>query len=1197
MSVTELSEFASEKITPRLDGIEGVAGVTPGGIVTESIRVVLDDALIESKNKEITAAIDRQFEESEQELTDAREELEKSRLDTDEGLDSIKDGKSALGKAQKELSAQLAAADRKINEQEYALIEAKLQLTTALAELTGKKTELETNITATQTGIDGLEQQKADAETALAALTALSDGLAQLDSQREALISAAMAADPSLTRDAAIAYLTANSPEFAAIETALADIDAQLSAKGLVRADLPNAIATATAGVTTINTNLAALSGTLTQINTALGALNANIAKLNGTLSQLSSGETGIEDARAQLAASKAAADYEMYEKLAEIVAGEQMLGASSAQLDSAEEQIEGAEEQIEDAKQSAYDSADLGVLLTKSMLSDILFAQNFSMPAGYADENGESWLVSVGDSIADIDELRSLTLLDLDMDGLDPIKLSDVATAETISDADGIYAKMNGVSGVLYSFRKQSGFATATASENISETLDKLTAEYPGISFTALMDQGDYIHIVINSVLENLLLGAVLAIVILFFFLWDIRPTFIVALSIPVSVTFAVVLMYFLGVTLNVISLAGLAVGVGMLVDNSIVAIENIFRLRTLGFSPFKAAISGAGQVTGALIASTLTTVCVFLPIVFLQGITRQLFQDLALTIAYSLLASLIIALTLVPAMASGVLRKNRTRDSRLNKGMKRVYGSMLGFTMKHKVLTLVFSALLLALTVVLSVSKGFTFMPSMESTQIMANITLDEDNTLADTAEVCDAAAADIAKIPGVSDVGVMQSSGLAGVIGLSSGSGSSNEVTMYAVLEGGTNSGGGEIEQRMNEIFAAHGIEDYSISGTSSAMTGSALTSSGLAYTVYGTDIADITEAARMTASALEGVDGIEEISDGIDTTSHELVITVDKDAAMSAGFTVAEVYASVSAELSTATLTNDIDGKSVTVTSEGTDEITTDDIRSLVLTKTSRTDGTRISTPISDIADISEGETLASISRQNQKRCLTVTASVADGHNVTLTASDAAARIEKLELPGDTYLIDTGENDTIMSSLGDLVLMLLLGVVIVYLIMVAQFQSLLSPLIVMFTIPLAATGGLAALLIANMEISVVAMIGLVMLVGIIVNNGIVLIDYMNTLRKSGAGRREAVTEACLTRLRPVLMTALTTILGLIPMAFAIGTGASLVQPIAVTCIGGLIYATFMTLFVIPILYDSLCKRPPRVVTKEELEIADD
>jgi HAE1 family hydrophobic/amphiphilic exporter-1 len=344
-----------------------------------------------------------------------------------------------------------------------------------------------------------------------------------------------------------------------------------------------------------------------------------------------------------------------------------------------------------------------------------------------------------------------------MDIDGINPIKLSDVATVSYSNHGEETYAKVNGDNGVMLSFTKQSSYATAVVADNIADKFEALEEEYEELEFTMLSDQGEYIHIVINSVLQNLGLGAILAIIILLFFLRDIRPTVITAVSIPISVIFAIVLMYFSGVTLNMISLSGLAIGVGMLVDNSIVVIENIYRLRALGYNRTQAAISGATQVAGAITASTITTICVFVPIVFVEGMTKDIFVDLALTVGYSLFASLIIALTLVPTMAKGMLVKE-TKAAILSSDSDIInkYKNLVKWSLTHKKIVVIGMVILLLASSGLAMMKGFIFMPSMSTPQISATIQMPEDSTLKETADTTDLISSEIQKVDGVNTVG---------------------------------------------------------------------------------------------------------------------------------------------------------------------------------------------------------------------------------------------------------------------------------------------------------------------------------------------------------------------------------------------------------------------------------------------------------
>ena len=683
------------------------------------------------------------------------------------------------------------------------------------------------------------------------------------------------------------------------------------------------------------------------------------------------------------------------------------------------------------------------------------------------------------------------------------------------------------------------------------------------------------------DSIINNVLVGALLAILILILFLKDIRPTMVVAVSIPISLITAIVCMYFSGVTLNVISLSGLALGVGMLVDNSIVVIENIYRLRGEGYSAKEAAIQGAGEVAGAILASTLTTVCVFLPIVFTEGITRQLFVDMGLTIAYSLLASLVVALTVVPAMASGVLsRVTPKEDGRFFGGLIKAYEKVLALALKTKPVVFLLVLVLLVGSAAAAFAKGTAFMPDMDSTQISMTVTLPKDTPLSHTGEVTDEILYKIAEIDEVVDIGAMaNASSLTMLTG--NGNSSTNETAVYISLDENkkrTNEViADEIENRISDIVEREGAE---IAIETSSMDMSAMGGSGITVQIEGRELDTLQELAKEVAGIVEGVEGTTEVSDGLEESTGELRIIVDRDKAIEHGFTVAQVFQQIQGKLAAATsatsLETEIRDYDVYVKNAEDMTLTRELVKDLTLDRT-KNDGSKETVKLSEIATFEDTETSMSVNRLNQTRYIPVTAQLADGYNIGLVSDAVEKALEDYELP-DGYTIEmTGENETITDAMQQLYLMLILALIFMYLIMVAQFQSLLSPFIIMFTIPLAFTGGFLGLLISGSEVSVIALIGFVMLSGIIVNNGIVLVDYINQLRAQGMEKKEAIMTAGRTRMRPVLMTAMTTILALSTMVFSHDMGADMSRPMSVVTIGGLTYGTLLTLIVIPCIYD--------------------
>ena len=949
----------------------------------------------------------------------------------------------------------------------------------------------------------------------------------------------------------------------------------------------------------------------------------------------------------------KAQMEGDISDFLVQMMDGMSQMTGAELQLSQAKSQIESGLKQLREAFEKVESQTDLGGLLSISTVSGLLTAQNFSMPAGYIDDNsGVSYMVSVGQKFENSTELENMVLFDLGLDGVEPITLGDVATVVVTDDSDKLYTKLNDENGILLSFNKQSNYATAAVSNNLTDRFRELESQYEGLTFVPLMDQGDYIYLIVETILSSLLWGALFSVVVLFLFLRDWRPTVITLLSIPVSVIFAVVLMYFTGVTINMISLSGLAVSVGMLVDNSVVVIENIYRLRAKGATIVQAAVSGAQQVLGAVTASTLTTVCVFAPIVFVEGLTRQLFTDLALTITYSLLASLLVSLTLVPAMASGMLRREFVPKPGLLDKIYPAYRRAIAWSLDHKAGVLLLSLVLLVTTAWGAVSRGFTFMPEIDMNNLSVTVTMPEDITRAEAVDLADQVVERVMSVENIESAGFMMGSGDMGGLSMASGDNGEFDVTGYLTMPEGTfgSDAGKEIEALCADLpckVTTAGV----MSGMMSYMTGT-----GVSLRVYSSDMESLQSAARSLGQRMEQVEGVQDVSDGLEDAAPALQVVVDRNKAMTKGITVAQIYMQVAAALQDTTTVADVtlDGESMEmiVDAAADSKLTREKLMDLTISPDSGAMSSSMSSGMSsmsgmdssmssamgsmggmssmgsgmsgmssssasaglsqltggesqdedtsfklgEVAEVKETVSLNSIQRDQQRRCITVSAAVADGYNVTKVTTAVQKALGSVTLPEGVTVEFDGENEQIMNAMQQLLLMLLLGVVLVYLIMVAQFQSLKAPFIVMFTIPLAFTGGFLALLLSGIEVSVISLIGFVMLVGIIVNNGIVLVDYINQQRLAGMGLREAIIDAGVTRLRPILMTSLTTILGLVVTALAKNAGTALIQPIALVCIGGLLYATLMTLFVVPCMYEILNKKELHQVEESDLTPVD-
>ncbi len=1178
----ELTSFVNENILSQLEGVEGVASVTADGMIEKSVEVRISEKKLESLNKKVENEIRKQFDEAYEGIEDAEKQLA-------EGKEAIKAGTLELEKGKKELEKGKAEAEKMLAEGSAQLSAGQAQLNAARKELDAGKAELIAQIEVLYETYDQLNELRSTVALLKASRTALQSTVAGLRSVESYVLSGEIETEQI---DKIISEMTGG--EYTSLSL------------------LQGGIATVESGLAEVESYLGTIDETLAQqgysidtIDQAITDLETGIATAESYLSEIDAGYAALDEAQKQLDAgyaALAAGEIEAAQQIADaekaITEGAAQLSASSKQIEAAETELEAGKEQIDAALEQALDAADVAKMMNLETVVTIIYAQHFEMPAGYVLDGDEKVLVRVGDKFDAVDDLGEMVLFDMGIDGVEPVVLGDIADIVYTDNSAETYASVNGQRGVILSFTKQSNYATAAVSESLKEKFTELEEKYDGLGFSSLMDQGDYIDIIISSVMENMIVGAVLAIIILIIFLRDIKPTFMVALSIPISVVFAIVLMYFSGVTMNIISLAGLAAGIGMLVDNSIVVIENIYRLRSLGLSPVKAAVSGASQVAGAITSSTLTTVCVFLPIVFVQGLTRQLFQDMALTIGYSLLASLVIALTLIPAMSPAVLKNVKQKTGGEGRIMQK-YGKSVGFALKHKAVVLILAVALLGTSAFACISRGFIFMPSFESNQLTATISMPEGSVLDDTSALCDEFAEEIKSIEGVDTVGTMLSAGMASMVGMSGVDADVTSATMYILLDSEGEKHASEITETISDMAKKY-EERASVSVSGGMMDSlSLLTGSGISVNVYGNDLEDITLAANEIKEKIESVEGVAEVSAAEEQTAPTINISVNKSEAMKNGLTVAQILQEIATQLTesatAATIETDDGDYEVIAISEKAEDFTRKDLENYVFEVTKQ-DGSSAEVKLSDIAEISDGTTLSSIGRISQRRYLTVSASVDEGENVTKVTAKVQEALENYEAPEGVSYEFTGENESIMEAIWELVKMLGIGVILVYLIMVAQFQSLRSPFIVMFTIPLAFTGAFLALMIWGLEISVIAMIGLVMLVGIIVNNGIVLVDCINQLREEGMERREAIIVASKTRLRPIFMTALTTILALVPIALGIGFGSSLIQPVAVCCIGGLTYATIMTLFVIPVMYELLSKKNMRVISDDDLEISE-
>lgn len=1140
MTQSEISDYVENELSPVLESIDGVASVSTTGTVEENIHVTLDQDKIDALNQKIQSKIEEQFTEPQEQLDQAAEQVESGRRQMESGKDQLA---NQLGQAENEVingKSQAFVAESDLS-QNYTVLKATDELIKrAIPELQsiyeqgmGLKADIEQAQKEAQMNSDDgsrrieelLEEAKISGDqeqiNQILAMTGENqESIAEAGKRLELLQEELLELNTSLNQQWA--------DQLAALNVSLSSID-----------DIPQVITQ--------------LSQKQVEIQTAMAALQT-------AQEQVTDGKTTLDDAYVTLNRMEIDGILEMSE--------------ASAQLAVGEVRLEQGQEKLDESKQSALDSADLNQILSVETLGGILTAQNFSMPAGYVNEDKKQYLVRVGDKVSSVEKLKDLVLVDVGLDGIEPIRLSDVAETEVVDDTGDSYSKVNGNPAIMLSIEKQTGYSTGDVTKRIKTRFESLEKENDKLHMTILMNQGVYIDTIVESVMENMIVGAILAVLILILFLKDIKPTLVIACSIPLSVVFAIVLMYFTGISLNIISLSGLALGVGMLVDNSIVVIENIYRLRNQGLSIRKAAVEGAGQVAGAIFASTLTTVCVFAPIIFTEGITRQLFVDIALTIAYTLAASLIVALTFVPMMASGALKNTREIKHPWFDRILDGYEKVLRVALRFKPIVLICVVVFLVASVTLSVSKGFTFMDmNMETEQLTVTVSAKEDEklTFEELMERADEVVDKISGISGVDSIGAMAGGG--GIMSM----GSTDSVTMYVLIDD-SGATGSEITASIQALTADL---DCDVNTDSSASDMSSFFGSGISVRVSGKDLDKLQKLAGQIAEVVEKTEGTVDVDDGLGDTTPSFTVKVDKEKAAKYGMTTAQVYQLVYKQLasntSSTTISTDLKDYKVYVQSGEQADVTPGDIRKLTFPYTDRISGETTDIPLKDIAEFEEGESLNVINRSSQTRYISVTAGVDEDHNVTLVSNQIQKGLDKIKLPDGYEISMTGEDETIRDAMNQLYLMLILAVVFIYLIMVAQFQSFLSPFIIMFTIPLAFTGGFFALFVTDNEVGVVSMIGFVMLAGVIVNNGIVLVDYINQLRREGMDKKEAIVTAGRTRLRPILMTALTTILAMSTMAMGLGSGSEMMQPMAIVTEGGMLYGTLLTLIVVPCIYD--------------------
>ncbi|NCB32592.1 MAG: acriflavin resistance protein, partial [Erysipelotrichia bacterium] len=1008
LSRQELSDITGSGITPEIEKIDGTASVSSIGLLESSIEVKLNQKKIDAINDKLLQSVD-------QELYDAQVKIRDGYAELDEKQKELNDGKAKIQSGKDQLS-------QKTSETISSLADASASLSSAQSSLEGIVAH-ETDLTSDITGLN-------------AELSAYSDAINQLNSGinaiDQALLILASIDDAKPVAEIIDELQASPHPESAVLIQSMLDT---LTAQGISAADAGTMKSQLTVYQNGLRIKLDESSARKAEIEEALRYKKTELTAAQAVKSSLNDKISQLNTAIKELEKGKLTASIQIAGAGSTLELTDSSLTSAQAQMDAARTQLDDAQTKLSDSKKAAYEKADISSEITPKMISQILAAENFSMPAGtITSSDNQSVTVRVGDQFSSLDELQDLLLFHLSAGDIGNIKLSDVADISMQDNADDLYAKLNGNDGIILSIQKTSTASTSEVCAKINQELEALTQKYPDVKSTVLFDQGVYINMVVSSVLQNLLQGGILALLILLLFLRDWKPTIIISFSIPISLLVAITVMYFDGITLNVMSLGGLALGVGMLVDNSIVVIENIYRLRKSGMGLLKASVQGAGEVSGAIFASTLTTVCVFVPIVFATGIARQFFVDMGLTIAFSLLASLAVALTVVPMMSSKLLKRTSEKDNRFIDRMTELYGRSLRSALHHKAVLMLAVTVLFVWCTVQLFRMPTSFIPSADAGQMTITLSMNNENSTAkETQAVCDEAAARILSVADVEDVGAMQS----GSTALMSTVSTSDTADLYIILKDKRTMSAEEIAEEVKEKTSDL---PCTLEISSSVMDMSALGGSGITINLRGSDMDSMYHDAEQIQSALSSAEGIASLTVGDSRTTKEKRITVQKNQAMEYGLTVAQVYSALSADLSRSaagpSVTIDSRDYPIRIVHDTAIQSDVSKLNSYTLSGSKDQESTDIT--LGSIADIADGTGSASISHENQQRTIPVSITLKDGYNIGIVSKDVEKTLSSLTFSEGVSYDVTGENKTINDTMTELAKMIALALVMIYLI---------------------------------------------------------------------------------------------------------------------------------------------------------------
>ncbi|PPA72253.1 efflux RND transporter permease subunit [Jeotgalibacillus proteolyticus] len=818
---------------------------------------------------------------------------------------------------------------------------------------------------------------------------------------------------------------------------------------------------------------------------------------------------------------------------------------------------------------------------LTQEDVLNAIQANNISFPGDTVETEGKSLTTRILSTLTTVEDIENLTITVNPADG-ENIVVSDLAEVTFGEPDSDIITRANDEQAVLISVLQESDANTADVSTAFKNELDRLLEEdrYESITADVLFDQGDYIQLAIKNIGNALIVGGLFAMVVLFFFLRNVKSPIIIGVAIPYSVIVTFVLMFFSDFSLNIFTLGALALGIGMLVDNSIVVLENIFRHLSMKKDPKEAARDGAKEVASAITASTLTTVAVFIPVVFIEGLIGDLFTEFALTISFSLFASLVVALTVVPMLASRMLKeppKNNEaerKQSSFIKGFERT----IKWSLRKRWVPLLLTLLLLTGGGLGVMQVGTQFLPATDEGFFSVRVSTENGTSLEETEKVVNAVEEELRNEEAidvyVSQVGATQQGSFDG-----SSDGSRADISVKMLPLGDRDISVFQLVEDLTpalERAAADVNETAEV--TVNLQTATGTSPQTLSFSVRDSNEARLEQAVEEIQDALVKVDHITEVETDLEDTVEEVQLTIDRESAQEYGFVPAQIAQSVNnvtrGAFATQIISEDSQVYSVFVQYEEEIANTLDGLRSLSLRAPS---GQFVE--LQEIADIEISEGPVSLQRIDQQSAVGFTAGYSSGTNLGAISAEVDAAIDELNLADETEIVFGGDRELLEDSMNDMLLAVVLAIVLVYFVMAAQFESFKYPFVIMFTVPLMIIGVAVALFVTQTPVSVTAIIGLLVLSGIVVNNGIVLVDYINQRKQEGMKSYEAIVTSVRDRVRPILMTALTTILGLLPLALGIGEGTEINQPMAITVIGGLISSTFLTLYIVPIVYSFL------------------